>query len=338
MGIKDYLKYIEPEDINQKIRIYEDFYLDCNYMCHYLIYKCNNDNDLYSKLYNYCEYLLKTIEITNEFIFVFDGEYDETLISNPKLQTHLIRAKSKQKSDNYDKQPIHPGSTILKTFKEFLTDIISGFKKINKSNFKINIIGDNIKGEADIKILNSILKSDKKNICICSKDSDMILIAQSISIKKLIKIDILSNLRPIQFINIETFKKYGLDYVIIVLLLGNDYLPKISNINYKNLINVYDSYIKFNNPIIQNNNIDYDNLVNYISYIIVKSNKKIKFNFKNLNQNRFQIYINNLLWCLGYYKVLDINNIYIQEINNNTDEIKLRNVINIYNFINFKFV
>ncbi len=335
MGIKDYLKYIESEDINQKIRIYEDLYLDCNYICHYLIYKCNNDNDLYLKLYNYCEYLLQNVTITNTLYFVFDGEYDDALKTNPKLQTHLIRSKLKIKSDDYDKQPIYPGSIILKTFKEFLIDIITGFIKINKSNFKINIIGDDIKGEADIKILNNIIKFNIQNICICSKDSDMILIAQSISINKSIKIDILSNLRPIQFINIENFKKYGLDYVIIVLLLGNDYLPKISNINYKDIINVYDSYIKFNEPIIFNNKINYDNFVNYISYIIVKSNKKIKFNFKNLNQTRFQIYINNLLWCLSYYKVLNTNNIYIQEINDN-EKIKLRNVINVYNFINFK--
>lgn len=342
MGIKDYLKHIEYEDINQNSRIYEDFYLDCNYMCHYLIYKCLNDNDLYSKIYNYCEYLFNSVHVKNQLHLVFDGEYEDTNSINsinPKLQTHILRAKTKSNTNtnDYDKQPIHPGSHILKTFKEFLVDIINGFKKINKSSFKINIIGDDIKGEADIKILNSILKLDINIISESFEQIHMLLIAQSIKIKKSIKIDILSNLRPIKFINMENFKNYGLDYVIVVLLLGNDFLPKISNVSYKNNISVYESYIKFNKPIIQNNTINYDNLVNYISYLIVKSNKKIKYNFKNLNPTRFQIYFNNLLWCLDYYKVIDNDKKYIQEIGEHENDIKLRNVINIYNFINFNY-
>ena len=337
MGIKDYLKHIPLEYPLEKSRDYDYVYLDCNYMCHYLIYRCKSDIDLYSKIFDYWDYLASIISIRKELFLIFDGEYDTEQLSNPKFQTHLLRAKSKQKSDDYDKQSIYPGSKILKTFKEFLVDAIERYKKINKLSFKITINSDDIKGEADIKILNTIFDSDQNNICICSKDSDMILISQSLSINKSIDIDILSNFRPIKFVNIKKFNSYGLDYILIVLLLGNDYLPKISNITYDVLINSYIKYIKFNKPIISNNVINSNNLVNYISYIIFSSDKKIKPKLSNINQERFNVYFNNITWCLKHYKVITNSNNFVQELTHKDDEIKLKNVINIYNFINYTY-
>ena len=335
MGIKDYLKYIPQEYPQEKSRNYDYVYLDCNYMCHYLIYRCTTDIDLYSKLFNYWDLLSSTIKINKEIFLIFDGEYDTDELANPKYQTHLLRAKSKPKSTDYDKQSIYSGSQILKTFNNFLLEIISRYKKINKLTFKITINSDDIKGEADIKILNTIADSNQDNICICSKDSDMILIGQALCVNKSIKIDILSNLRPIKFISISKFKNYGLDYVFIVLLLGNDYLPKISNVTYLTLINSYDKYIKFNEPIISNNQLNYNNLVNYISHIVNNSTKKIKFKFANINSDRFNIYFNNIIWCLKYYKVIINQNNYIQELTHKNDKVKLKNVINIFNFINY---
>ena len=334
MGIKDYLKHIPQEYPLEKSRDYNYVYLDCNYMCHYLIYRCGSDTDLYTKILNYWDYLASTIKIKKEVFLIFDGEYDTDVLSNPKYQTHLLRAKSKPKSDDYDAQSIYPGSKILKTFREYLVDAIERYKKINKLNFKITINSDDVNGEADIKILNTIFDSKQNNICICSKDSDMILISQSLCINKSIDIDILSNFRPIKFIDIKKFIPYGLDYILIVLMLGNDYLPKISNVSYNILINSYIKYIKFNKPIISNNQINPNNLVNYISLIISSSEKKIKPKLSNINQERFQIYFNNITWCLGYYKVLTNSNKYIQELTHINDNIKLKNVINIYNFIN----
>lgn len=330
MGIKNYLKYLNYEYPQSKSRIYDYLYLDSNYLIHYLIYKCKSDFDLYTKLYNYFEYLFNNIKITKIIYLIFDGEYEieSELILNPKYQTHLLRNKLKSDSGDYDKQSIFPGSEILKTFKNFLNNIINKYKKINKLNFKIIVNGDDIKGEADTKILNTIYDEDQDNICILSKDSDMILIAYSLMINKKITIDILSNLRPIMFVNINKIKNYGFDYILIILLLGNDYLPKISNTSYDIILSNYKKYIKFNNPIIQNNIIDHNNLINFITYIIINSNgKKIKYNSKNIDLNRFAIYYNNIRWCLKHYKCIKENIEYICDI-------KFNNIINIYNFIN----
>lgn len=337
MGIKDYLKHLKQESIYDVIE-YEHVYIDCNYLVHFLIYRCKNDKELYLKIDNFWNNFIELIKIKSSIQLVYDGEYEHlNHLSNPKLQTHLLRYKNKLESTDYDKQTISPGSKILSTFKYYLNDIITKYKKINKSKFEIITNGDEISGEADIKILNSIYDSNQDNVCICSKDSDMILIAHSISINKSIKIDVITNFRPIQIVYICNFKKYNLDYVLIVLLLGNDYLPKISSVTYDIIIKTYSKYIQYNPPIIFNGVINYTHLIEFITYFIVLLSNKKKFNFNNLNPSRFDIYINNLKWCLGHYKVINTTNKYIQEIISVNDKIKLSSTIDIHNFINTNY-
>jgi len=336
MGIKDYLKYIQLETPESKCRIYNYFYVDCNYLLHYLIYKCKSDLNLYNKLYNYIDYLLDTITIINEIYLVFDGNHDTELV-NPKLNTLILRNKYKKISDDYDKQPIYPNSKIINTFKQFLEDIINKFKKILKKTFLIKFIDSSINGEADFKILKSIYESNFNNICILSKDSDMILISYSLIINKNIKIDILSNLRPIMFIDVNQIVNNfnnSYDYILIILFLGNDYLPKISNINYDIIITNYKKYINHENEsIIVDKKINYYNLQFFITYLITNNTKKLKFNINNINIKNFNIYYNNLCYCLKEYKILDNN---LKYLNYNFDKNgKNSYIVNIFNFINF---
>lgn len=339
MGIKDYLKHLKQEEIFDIIE-YDHVYIDCNYLIHFLIYKCTNDKELYGKMCNFWNNLMKAVKIKSTVHLIYDGEHEnEELMANPKLHTLILRYKDKEVSDDYDKQVIKPGSNILNTFKYYLVDIIEKYKKINKLKFSVIENDDKIKGEADIKILNSIYDSNQDNICICSKDSDMILIAHSLSINKSICIDVITNFRPLLIVYINNFKKFNLDYVLIVLLLGNDYLPKISSISYDAIIKTYEEYIKFNELIISNGIIDINNLIEFITYfIIIGSKKKIKFNCKNLDLDRFRIYINNLFWCLKHYKVVSNDLNYIQEISHHEDNIKLKNTLHIHNFINHLYI
>jgi hypothetical protein len=193
-----------------------------------------------------------------------------------------------------------------------------------KTEFELLVNDDYIDDEADFKILNHIYESNYKDVCIISRDSDMILIAYSLVCKKKINIDILSSLRPILFIDVNKLKKnYDLDYVLIMLFLGNDYLPKLSNVDYETVIKNYDLYLKHENPtIINENKVDLNNLINYLTYIIL--NKNIKYKFNNLDFARFEKYYNNILWCLAKYKVITNDKIYLED---------TANVINIYNFI-----
>lgn len=325
MGIHGFMKNMQQDEPYIKERKYESIYIDCNYLLHYFIYNCKNDNDLNKKINDYIKYLLETITVSNEIHLIFDGKHPQHLQHvNPKKMTHEKRYKNKKDSDAYDKQTIAPKTEIVSTFKTFIIEAINLQKIMYKYDFEIKINDDGIDDEADFKILNSIYESSYKNFCIISKDSDMILIAYSLVYKKKINIDILSNLRPIYFVDINILcKNYNLDYVLVIILLGNDYLPKLSNVDYDTIMFTYKKFMKHDNPlIIENDKINYLNFINYLTYIIL--NKKVKYKFENLNFSRFEKYYNNVLWCLKKYKVIENDKEYMED---------TRNVINIYNFI-----
>ncbi len=330
MGIKDYLKHLDHEEPNVSKREYDYVYIDCNYMLHYLIYKCRNDQELYGRTFEYFKYVFDTIKVHKKIYLVFDGKYDKKMLTNPKQQTQELRYKNKKESDDYDKQSIYPGSQIVSTYKTYLQDIIEKYKKILMGKFITETHDDLVEGEADFKILDLIYNSNQDKICILSKDSDMILISYSLIINQNISIQIMSNFRPIKFIDVNKLGKlpktikgdkkdidtFGPDYILITLFLGNDYLPKISNITYDSIIKCYIKYLEHGNQrIIKKKKINYLNLINFITYIVI--DKKIKFNIKNLNTKRFNTYYNNLCWTLSQYKILDNELYYIQD--SNTD-------------------
>jgi hypothetical protein len=329
MGIKNYSKNLLLEDVKAKDRIYDNLIIDCNYLIHYLIYKCNNQKEFDKKIYNFINNLISIINIKNKIFLVFDGKYDKKFVVNPKQLTIENRTKYLKQSDDFDKQEIKPKSEIVLNFKTALIESLEEIKKINKRKFKIIVNDDYIDGEADIKILDLINECKDKSYCLLSKDTDMILISYSLIIKNNIEIDIIFSLRPLLFVDINkivikylNFKK---DYILLLLLLGNDFLPSASHIDYDILIDSYKKYKShFNKRIINKNKIKNDNLTIFITYYII--GKKIKFNNNMINYERFITYYNNLLWTLNYYKVININIDYIPN--------SINNVINIYNFIN----
>jgi hypothetical protein len=325
MGINGFMKNITHDVPEIKKRIYDSLYVDCNYLLHYFIYNCKNDNDLYYKINNYIKFLFETLTVTQEVNLIFDGSYPHYLQEiNPKKMTLEQRYKNKKESTDYDKQKIAPKMEIVKKFKTFISESVNYIKKMYKCEFKVLINDDYIDDEADFKILEHIYESNFKTFCIVSRDSDMILIAYSLAHKKNVEIDILSNLRPILFVDVNKLNKgYDLDYVLIMLLLGNDYLPKLSNVDYDTIIKNYEQYLKHDNlPIIKDNEVNYSNFINFLTYIIL--NKKIKYKYENLDFTRFEKYYNNIEWCLNKYKIINKKKIYLED---------TKNVINIYNFI-----
>ena len=375
MGIKNYLKELKQEDITIH-KNYDIFIIDCNYLIHYLIYNCTSDSELQSKINNFIKYLFEWVSIKKHMHLVFDGEYDKKYDSNPKLETQTKRMQNVN-NESYDKQEIAPKSRIIKFFKDSLIKTVNSYISPFKQQFSVIVNDDYVDGEADIKIMNII--ADKKDcykgdggqrICILSKDTDMILISYNLLLNnpKGEFIDILCNLRPLKIVNVNRLvKKYaifGSDYLLLLLLMGNDYLPCIGQVNYKKLINTYKNdfiYIPrqsrtptptptptptstspfitkediIGKRIIEKNKINYDSLLLFISCYII--NTKCKFNHDNITVDRFRDYYNNLIWCLRYYNIINCKSIsecttdeeYCQYIQLES----LSKVVNAYNFL-----
>ena len=341
MGIKNFLVNFKCVSFNT-VNEYNNIYIDGNYLLYNLINKCNNDNDLKEKVNSFVYNFFNKVIIKNKLYIIFDGLFDnENDVINPKL----FKEKKYIVSDDYDKQPIKPKTEIVKKFKDLLEKSFKNMKTMYLQSFVIIIDDDYNLGEGDIKILNHINNNnsmiDKKtnkslNIdnCIVSKDSDMILISSSLCLNNKINIDIINDPHKLFLIKYEEFyEKYEFDFILIILFLGNDYLPKLSNVDFEVLIECYESYKKiFGKNIINKKTIDNILFKEFIFILIYKlknnKNKKLKFSLKVMNCKRFNIYINNIQWCLKIYNVLNNSNKYI------VDKIGDK-VINIYNLLFF---
>lgn len=338
MGIKNFLCNLDHDNSNTSTELneFEYMYIDGNYILHILMYNTTSEQDLYNKTFYYIRKLLKNVNISKSIIVLFDGIIND----NSKTETCNLRNNRNKNLDMslFENQSIKPGSKILKLFIEYLSQVFTELKV----SINIEYVDDNIPGECDFKILDHIKlnRQSKETICLFSKDSDMVLIAYSLTLSLNVRIYILINYKNFEFISInklqskfqQSYSKqicndYNYDYILLVFLLGNDYLPKISKIDYNVLINTYAIYINvFNNQfIIQNNQLIYNNLINFITLLI--GVKKLTFNINNINFDRFTNYYNNLLWCLKKYNIIQNNFEYIGNIN-------VEHVLDIYNFIN----
>lgn len=326
MGIKNFLSKFETKLLNQ-VEHFDSIFIDGNYLLYNLIYCCNNDEDLTEKVKNFIYFFDEKIIIKKYVFIIFDGECEYINEFNPKN----FKKRKFIKSDDYDKQPIKPKTEIIYKFKTMLiNEIKNKIKKKYLSNFEIIVDDDYNNGEGDIKILKHINNYKTKKNCVISSDSDMILINSSLCLKHNIEIELMINPKKrILVIYKDYYEKYGQDFILIMLLLGNDYLPKLSNIDFEILLDTYKKYIKVNEKIIQNNKMEMNHFLKYIYtliYFIKKNkNKKLSFSLNKINLERIEIYYNNISWCLKLYNLIDNENKYIE------DKIGDK-VINIYNF------
>jgi len=195
----------------------------------------------------------------------FIGDFIENLISKYSLPF------------SFSKSLISPGTI-------FMDNMIN---KLREIKFPINtIISDvNEKGEGEFKILDYISNKKLDDVIIYSPDADLIILSMILWAQKNIKIKILrydQNTNVLNLIYINTLidyfidyskdriikkinsQKYILDLCFIFTIFGNDFLPKIENIN----INM-DLYLILDGYII--NNVDYDYILDDKYNIIPKT-------------------------------------------------------------------
>jgi len=229
---------------------------------------------------------------------------------------------------NLDKSVIKPGTyfmTILEewlnnTFKDNIIEHIQILSpKFTQKNWSYS--GFLESGEAEHKIMDKILTNSYSDILVYSPDADMIilllpltniniyLVRDSVdglvySLSKL-KDDIITNIKEINSSNLEfNEQRLILDIAFIYNIFGNDFLPKLDNVNIydKSTIKlVLKQYVKYFEDIKdylidENNDINWYNYVKYLYYLNnIFTHPKIEKLYKNktiLSKDNFtdQIY------------------------------------------------
>ena len=333
MGIQNFHTWLKAKYPGSYIQIknnniYEYIYIDVNFMLHHAIYNCKTEDDFIKKLYSQLDIIFANFIATKQIYFSLDGPS-----SFAKILLQRERRSDISKNitlDTISSLYITPGVEPMKRIEKYLSIYINKLKVHYRFiNPEIIMASSNEPDEGEIKICNKVIKNGIINLnhrhLIIGNDSD--LIALSMGMKPIYNINILvkgksenslislSKLLLMHCTNInrpDTIEKLATntlrdDFVIISIMMGNDYLPKLGYINHDKLWKLYFDLIKslHDNETLMNANGNFNiDIMKKFFYMLYnnlsKGYKKISIN--TYNDKRAQMYFEGLLWCLNMYQ------------------------------------
>jgi hypothetical protein len=314
MGIQNFHKWliskypesqIEIQNIKNKCH---HLYIDMNFLLHYCSYgiNINDEKTLFYRITNNITFLINTIMPTNSVTLVTDGSPPLAKLITQRKRRRLMARKDGLECMNQLKLTV--GTEFMESLGTKLHDYITKTKK--KYNIEIKTIFQQ-PNEAEINILKKINTRDinEENV-IVSNDADIIVLSSS------------SNNRNIFIVNINTGKKItiysinklmklftteynvsNLDFVFSMLLMGNDYLPKVHYVNFDSLLNAFTknkNVIDYQNNICKFNN---ENIIEYFQNIVLNISNRMNCRYKliNFNYDKIKYYLEGIIWCITNY-------------------------------------
>jgi 5'-3' exonuclease len=244
----------------------DTFLIDFNSIIHNISSKLTTiksddlDENIILEVKNYLDSLLKKVKCNLVYIAI-DGVPTFSKILEQKKR-RFIGGLIEQLTSSYktqfsfNKNLISPGTTFMDKLCNYL----------NSQDFSVKVIisDSNEPGEGEFKILDYVLNNKLNNIIIYSPDADLIILSMIIWLPTS-KINILRYDQNTQVLNIIYInqlvnymlyyfedkvenkidhKKYILDLCFIFTVFGNDFLPKLEDINTNmDLYLILDAYI-----------------------------------------------------------------------------------------------
>ncbi len=322
MGIDGFHKWLQTDykdiyyNVKDTKKIFHHVYIDLNYLLHLCHYNANDETHLINKMSLVILEICSKVSPAISLNLFCDG-------TSPFAKMILQRER-RNKHNNKDEDIFNmvlnftPGTNFIKDMSIKLEKCMDIIRKY--FNIKVNI--DSIApGEAEIKIKNKVIqnynKNNNHNHLLVTNDADVVLILAADETYKKTNILLNDMVLPIYDLLEKHFKIYNqnkeinnLDFVFLNIFLGNDYVPKISELSPKKIWSAYlqntSNHKKLIN--INKNNKTYelnkDFLIDILNDCIGKigRNKILKYD-KIYNKEIYSNYIEGVLWTLLMYNL-----------------------------------
>lgn len=216
------------------------------YSCSQQVYKHENPIILFKKVCQNIDFIRQTINPQKKFIICVDGVAGLGKMNQQRLRRHTHN-RNNNNTNSYNTNCFTPGTELLNNMTRYIDWYIRNMLSCSPEWQKLEVIFSNEKvpGEGEHKIMKYIKSfvSLDQTICIYGCDADLILLTSLLSHTD---IHIAREYNGIiEFINISTFKQQLIDllrwndpyfndlvaiqdFVFILSLVGNDFLPTIS--------------------------------------------------------------------------------------------------------------
>lgn len=307
--------------------IYDYIYIDVNFILHNAIYGSKSEKEFINKLFMQLNIIFSNFIATKQIFFALDGpsSYAKILLQRKRRSDTSKKINKNIISSLY----ITPGIDKMKIVEKHLLHYITKLeKKYRLYNPQIKISLSSEPDEGEIKISKQVIENGKHDLnlkhLIIGNDSDLIVL--SMAMKPIYNINILIKSKDANEIIalsklLQSYSKYinrndklinlaksnlRDDFVIISVMMGNDYLPKLGCINHENLWKVYYKLINMisdDRYLIKDGGIFDLEIARKFMFLIYNnlSAGYRKISIDLYNENRAKSYVQGLLWCLNMY-------------------------------------
>lgn len=327
MGIENFHTWIRQKYarcfLNSKIK-FDYIYVDINHILHNSIYGCKDEKEFIQKIYFHLDLLFNNYLAIHGIFIAIDGPA-------PYSKVLLQRKRRMQSIKNYNSSELSaidltPGTRLMEnvnsSIKRYLDNLSNHFLFLNPTfSFKDVTNAD----EGEIKIQKALLENSKNDPqashLIVGNDSDLVVLASAVqhitntyvlcknkNSNEIISVQKLMKLIRDEYLTInnciENVKdNLHLDFVILSIMIGNDYLPKLNYVNFNILWKSYFDTKHLYPNLIEGNTFNTDFFIAFLSSIICRIRPPFrKFNKQKFNRSNIKNYLEGLLWCLEMYR------------------------------------
>lgn len=303
--IKD--KYPEAFSKNNHSTIYDYIYIDCNYILHGSITDFVTETEFLKNIFSKFDHLLCNFIAKQEIFFAIDGTSNFAKI--------LLQRQRRQNISELNSLWITPGTNTMQKIEEqikkYLTETEKKYKFIHP---KFILSPSDIPDEGEIKICKRLIDNyninkNSKNLII-GNDADIIVL--SMAVHPITNIDILTSGTEIVNLNkllkchnkiLDTNQNIRADFVILSILMRDDYFPKIKFVTFEKIWEAYTNIYKlYQQPLITNNQFNKDILIKFLENLCINISKQFrKTDLIKFKKNQIKNYLEGLLWCLNLY-------------------------------------
>ncbi|ARF09133.1 XRN 5'-3' exonuclease [Catovirus CTV1] len=324
MGIHNFHKWAKKNypDCSKKIInnvTTEHLYIDINFCLHNVAYNTTSSVTLLKKLCTFIENMILKITPNKTLTLATDGPapYAKLLLQRERRQ-NISKYMDISSKNEINPMCFTPGTIFMTELGIKMKDFIIKLKQ----KYKVDVFEYfNGPDEAELKLIRQLLINHKnhpndKHI-ILSNDADVCVMSTSLHCYDKIYIAVKSQ-KEIELFDIKEFGQIlkvpyiennmmNYDLSFILLLMGNDYLPKLSYISFDGLIKCYKLVLFKNKFGIINK--DFTLNINFMQDLMVF----LAINFKNsgwyksfyataYNKEMYNNYLQGLIWCIDTYR------------------------------------
>jgi 5'-3' exonuclease len=320
MGIKDFHKCIKekyPKSLSNKfLDSYNHILVDINFALHYCSYGAKNEEEIYSRLYNFFDIILQDLTPTKTLTVASDGVAPLAKLILQRKRRSTI-SKSTSDSKEFSTLIFTPGTEFMMNLNIKMENYFNYVK--NAYCIDVNFI-KNVNDEAELKLKKAITDIMEHNyndsFIFVTNDADVIVMLCALKNTSNTFIytksgkgnDILSigKLLDEHTNDVGMTYNYGNDFTLIGTMLGNDYIPKINYIDFTKIWAAYKCFSKkYKYGLIDDkSNINKKFLSNIMSHILINMKKGMIKKIKPFHNNKeiYADYFDGLLWCFDMYK------------------------------------